>query len=446
MGGKRRSWKAFWWLLGLFLFALVIRLVYAVWLHPPDKFLDSDMLSYWRWSEHFLRKTMKKNPAAAFYPYGTAWLLALLKLVVADSRVALNALWAAVGAGAVPVIAAATMRLSKSLATGVVAGVIAAVYFPFVSFTGYFLSETPFVLLLSLAVLFTLRLADTGRLRDALGLGLAVGVGAWVRPQILFAVGFVFLYWITRRDAFPRFRLLRMWPMVLVLGCTLGISAAFSHYHNGRATIVSQNGGVNRLFGKCHNTILKGRGSWFGLPPYGALDKFTKRFPNSPVSLDPVRGRTIRVPYVLWDEPKLHRVADDCIARAGFARSVKIALTDVALLWGFNNTWPDVTRRPQRYIIAAFNGINSVLFLPPVLFCMFFWGLRRGRERLGLLTCFMWALMGGAAAYIGGMRMRTPWDSVMIVLAITMYGEAAKALLARYRARKARKEASATPA
>lgn len=426
------------WLLFVFALALTIRVTYAVWIHPPSNFIFSDMKGYYELASHWLAQPWTPKRSAAFFPPGTSFLVALCRYLSFGWKPLCHALWALLAAPVAPLLMLTTQRLTQSNRTARTVGVLAAVYYPFVSFSGYFLSEAPFCTCLAAILWLTLCFADCGRRRDALALGFLIGSSSWLSPQILLSVPLLALFWLTRRRAFPMVRIRDFSWLAAGLFICLGATFAFTGYHSARATIVSQNGAVNRVFARCQNTVIKGRNGWFGLPPFGALEKWHQRRPHIPIKIRPVRGRTIAVPYRLDQEAKLHAVADDCVRRSNLTDQLRNSATTVSLLWAFNITWPDATLYPFGKIARAHNGLNMLFLLPATVVALFWLGMRRGREREGLLGTFMWTIIGSAAAFIGGTRLRTPFDTVMLVLAATVYLHFFRWLSDTIQARKAR--------
>jgi len=65
-----------------------------------------------------------------------------------------------------------------------------------------------------------------------------------------------------------------------------------------------------------------------------------------------------------------------------------------------------------------------VAFLPPLLVALGL-GMRRRFARQGLLTMQIFGLMVVSVLYFGDTRFRTPYDPIIIVLAMDAYGRGA---------------------
>lgn len=407
------------------LLALAVRLVWNLRIHPPDDYVFSDMGGYVGRAHRILGNPFIRHVDEAFFPFGAHYLLAAVKAIFGKDNGAATGIYQALtGTAVVAMTYAISRRLTGSRWVPRLVGVIAAFYYPLISLGGYYLSETPYSFFLTASVLLVLRLADEGRRGDAWLLGVTIGLGAVVRPQILMGLPFLGLFWLIRRRSFPRLRIGRLWRTAIPLCLILGMSAARAKYHSGRVSLVAQNGGVNRVFGRCHNVKTESRGGWFGPPPFGALIEYEKRHPDAWVKLDPAFGLELKSRGFMWDEAKLDEIADRCIQKTGWLKQAHYGLNHVILLWGYNTTWPDMGQKRWRVAMRNWNAIHMVAFLPPLLVALGL-GMRRRFARHGLLTMQIFGLMVVSVLYFGDTRFRTPYDPIIIVLAMDAYGRGA---------------------
>lgn len=428
-------------LIAVTLLALAVRLVWNLKVHPPSEYVYSDMGGYVGRADRLLADPLARRPDEAFFPFGAHYLLAAVKAVFGKGNTAATAIYQAViGALAVTFMTAMSQRLSgyAGRARGAlrsrwipgVVGLVGALYYPLVSYGGYHLSEAPYAFFLSASALLTLRLADDGRRGDAWLLGLTLGLAATVRPQILMSLPFLGALWLVRRRELRRVRLGLLLRAAIPLAVVLALSAARAHYHTGRYSVVAQNGAVNRVFGRCHNVKTGGTRSWFGPPPLGALLEYGKRHPNALIKLDPAMGLELNIKGFLWEEDKLHALADRCVQKTGWLKQAEYAAVHAVLLWGYNTAWPDMGQPRFRSTMRAWNGGAMILLLPPLV-AAFFLGLRRRFARHGLLGMHLAALCVVAMLYFGDTRLRTPYDAIFIVLAIDIYARLGRWLLHR---------------
>jgi len=403
------------------LLALVIRLVWNLSVHPPSAFVISDMAGYFHRSTHLLDAPFRKDPSAVLFPYGTHALYALVRAVFGrENHAALGVTLAVLGASLVPLVSLLVERLGRGRLAPRIAALVVCFYYPWISIGGYYLSELPFTVCVTAAALFSLRLADTGRARDAFLFGAAVALGATVRPQILLSLPLLFLVWLARRRALPRIRLAHFARALVPVVLVLGISAARFHHHTGRLGLVSANGPLNFAFGRCHAVEIQARArnysSMFGPPPMGFLATREKKSPDAFVRLDPAFGARITVEGLMWNPEPFEALSRKCVAKTGLVRQARYALMHVIMLWGYNSVWPDSGIDAYRRTMRRALDLHNVLLLPPMLVA-FFASMRRHHARQALLSVHLVALAIMAMLYFGDVRYRVPYDAIVIALA-----------------------------
>ncbi|MDI1476845.1 glycosyltransferase family 39 protein [Polyangium sp. y55x31] len=407
------------------LLALALRLVWNLVVHPPSEHVYSDMAGYFERSTALLDAPLGKNPADAFFPYGTHVLIALVRAVFGrENHAAPAVLYALVGASLVPLVSLLAERLGRGRIAPRIAALVACFYYPWISLGGYFLSELPFTVCVTAAALFSLRLADTGRARDAFLFGASVALGATFRPQILLSLPLLFLVWLARRRALPRIRPAHIARALVPVVLVLAVSAARFHHHMGRFGLISANGPLNYAFGRCHAVDIEARTrgyyASFGPPPMGYLAYRDKKYPDAFVRLDPAFGTRLTVQGTMWNAGPFYSLAEKCVAKTGLVRQARYALGHVVMLWGYNIVWPDSGtddyRRPMRRAL----DLHNVLLLPPMLVA-FAASRRRDLARHALLSAHLVALVLMAIVYFGDVRYRVPYDGIVIALAFDGY-------------------------
>ena len=91
--------------------------------------------------------------------------------------------------------------------------------------------------------------------------------------------------------------------------------------------------------------------------------------------------------------------------------------------------WPDSGKPRWRDVARTWGIIHANALAIPALIGLlgvFFVGRARG---LGVIAVHLWAILIIAAAYIGGARFRSPYDPIIIVMAVEVYALATFALL-----------------
>jgi hypothetical protein len=411
------------------LLALGVRLVWNLKIHPPAEYVFSDMRGYVDRANWLVDNPFKRSVDEAFFPYGAHYLLAAVKALFGKTNETATAVYQAItGALAVGLAYAMSRRLSGDGWTARIVGIVGIFYYPLISFGGYYMSEPPYMLFVAASAFLTLRLADLGRKRDAWLLGIMIGLGAAVRPQLVMAIPFLGAFWLLRRRSFPRLRLATLIHMAIPLSVLLALSTARTYYHTSRVSFIAQNGAINRVFGRCHNVKTEARGGWFGPPPLGQLLAYEKTHPNAWVKLDPAMGPELRSKGALSDEDKLHAIANKCIRTTGWLKQAHYAVNHVIMLWGYNTQWPDAGQPRWRATMAKWNAAHTVAFLPPLAAAVVL-AFRRRFARHGLLVMYIFSLMVVAMLYFGDVRLRTPYDTIIIVLAMDMVRRAASRLV-----------------
>ncbi|MCC6558767.1 MAG: glycosyltransferase family 39 protein [Polyangiaceae bacterium] len=416
-------------LIAVTLAALAVRLIWNLRIHPPDDYVYSDMAGYAGRAARMLKAPLARSVDEAFFPFGAHYLLAAVKAAFGEDNRAATAIYQALaGTSVVSMMYALSRRLSGGRWVPRIVGAVGAFYYPLYSLGGYYLSETPYSVFLTASALLALRLADEGRRGDAWLLGVVLGLGAWVRPQILMSALFLGLFWLLRRRALPRLRPGLLFRAAIPLCLLLALSAARAKYHSGRYSLVAQNGGVNRVFGRCHNVKTEAVRAWFGPPPFGQLLAHEKAHPDAWVKLDPALGLELKIRGYMWEERKMDELARKCVEETGWLKQAHYGLNHVILLWGYNTTWPDSGQRRWQAPMRTWNVAHTIAFLPGLSAAL---GLcfRRRRARHALLAMNVFALMAVAVLYFGDTRFRTPYDPVIIALAVDVYGLSAMGLL-----------------
>jgi hypothetical protein len=453
------------WVVVLFVAALVLRLHWNLVAHPLGEFMYSDMNGYNKRANAVIDAPFGRSEYIAFFPFGTPWLIATLKLLFGrDNFTAIAIAYAIFGAIVVANTYLIAHRVADRKWVAPAVGVLMVIYYPLISLGGYMLSEPPFTVCLTTCVLLTLRLLDGGRDSTALALGTALGIGVAIRPQLLLSAGVFGLYWLWRRPSMPNIGWRQLIRVGIPLATVLAIGSARFYWHTGRFGLISENGPINQVFGRCHNKGMysrpdgEGHGTIrFAPPPLIQLEAYSALKPDRLIQLAPVFGddptpvesipgfaldaygctkRTCRLPggevqykgYI--GDRKIHRaLALECMRRSGVARQLYFSFTHVVQLWAFNQMWPDQADpkpRPKRRMDSwralseGWRRLHNAVFAVPALLGLIV--LRRpDRPERAIVALNLFALVMIAALYIGGVRFRIPYDPIIIVLAALTY-------------------------
>lgn len=428
--------------------ALSLRLDHNLRVHPPEDFIWSDMKGYFDRAKSAVSDPMKKSPWAAFFPFGTHFIVAALFRVFGDEKGVIGAAFAVIGTGIVAGVYGVSRELwlvvrrpvagaSPSKVPALTAALIAAVYYPHISFGGYVLSEVPFSFFLTLVAYFGLRLARTGSAGSAYGLGLAVAAGIATRSQLLLSLAALVTFWFVARRRGADVGRVRLghWARALVpVAFVLIFSAVRVHYHVDRWALVSTNGPLNYVFGRCHcQTVSSKAGrekAMFGPPPFHFLNELEKADPDGFARLSPVLEKEMKIEGRMWDAEKFNEVARRCVEKSGIATQARFAALHVAMLWAWNGTWPDSAVPSTRARMRSWSN-TAPFFLIPATIAAVALAFRRRTARFGFVAMHLLAMCGIAALYFGDTRLRVPYDGLMISAGVCVLLELARRLALR---------------
>jgi hypothetical protein len=420
------------WLLAIFVAALAVRLHWNLVVHPLGDYVYSDMQGYVSRADRMLDKGLEPHEYSSFFPYGTHWLVFAVKWAFGrDDFAALGVVYAVLGALTVSLAQAATRRASAFPWVAPAVGLVGVFYYPHVSLGGYVLSEVPFGFFLMGAVLCSLRLCDHGRHRDAWLMGTFAALGTVVRPQLMVSVAALGLFWLLWRRRLPRLRFVHLVQAGVPLVVVLALSSALLHHNTGRLGLVSENGSFNLVFGRCHASKIrtvpdgKGHGRVHFRPPSFLQVKnheadAKKKGVAPRIALEPALEDELVYPGYIGDKDKHMEFVRECMRRTGPWGQLQYAVVNATLLWRHNVPWPDSGRAQWRPISKAWTNAHRDLLAVPALLGLVMLGWRR-TVRQGLLAIHLLALLLVSAVYFGEIRIRTPYDYVILALALEVY-------------------------
>ncbi len=437
------------------LVALAARLVYGLAIHNPLDFATSDMAGYLSRARSVIANPMAKSPLSTFFPYGTHFLVAAIDRVFGvDNRTAIATTYAALGTMTVGFFHAVAKRVfdrggvtedprSSGRARAWIAGLALALYPPLIQHGGFVLSETPVSVAIAASTLLAMRLVSERRILDALWLGVALGLGATFRPQILLSAAaiFVLLLLFSRRASAPKADhapvrraglALQIVAMALPIVATLVFSAERVVYHTGSRGLVSTNGAFNLALGRCHPlslTAAKTPHATYTPPPFSALYHHAERHGFAPIiSLDSAKDTHLVIDAEVWQEAPAYALARDCVATTGPWRQIEYSASHLLMLWFYNTPWP--TKGP----VATVASIVGFVVLVPGSLIGFVAAVRRRRRDGGMaspltigaavMATHLLALIVTALVIFGEARLRLPYDGILVVMSVQGYASA----------------------
>lgn len=381
------------------------RIMWTFVVHPPTEYVYSDMRAYVLRAER-LASGGPLGPVDAFFPPGTHALIAVPIKVVGHGDAGL---WGAACLWCVMSIVTVWIawRLARELLTpaaAAITAVLSAASPLFISFGGYFTSETPATAFL-IAALWAGRRATRrqGRagLLGALAAGTLGGMAMAIRPQLVFNVVILAAALVVGRGE-------QKGRSVVSFGAGVLLIVAVVALHNsiaaGKVTGLATNGGMNFWFGHCDARRVvtldadgQRTGSW------------THAVPNLAG-----RGQDFVFDDVdTWDESFFYDRGWTCIENDGLAHVRRLA-RNVVDMTATTMPWPQADDTGwQRELPRAFNFAYSLL-LPWVVIESLVLAVRRWRagrwsgEAFMLANLLCVALV--AVLVVGDPRVRTVYD------------------------------------
>jgi hypothetical protein len=461
-----------WVLLGLVVLALVSRFGWALWVHPPQDHVFSDMAHYVHRARLVVTGAVGPGDRMmAWQAWGTHALLAVPMLLLGPSKAALELaglMWAG--------FSTATVVLSYRLAARVLparagthwpaaaVGGMALLWFPLLSHTGFFLSETPYACVLLATTLAIVRLIQTGD--GAVRAGLFGAIAFALRPQVAVFFALLGLVWLLdrRRSIWSaRVDLRAAAAFVIPLVLILAISLIRARVYVGEFAGVAENGTMNLTAGRCHNIVTRAYPSAeamasgqrpsrrVSLPGFRALAELG---PDHPLALAPaLGGESIDFVGYIGDRSAHRAIRARCYAATGVLGQLRYSVSNVALGWVVARPWPESSDRGAPELLpVAIRGRTLAAALAPLALLGLGWALgrwaprRRRPERddgdtweaeriagLGVCALQLLSLILTSALFFATPRLRTPYDPYAMILAVAWLIAAGRWLSRRLR-------------
>ncbi|PRP90254.1 hypothetical protein ENSA5_66670 [Enhygromyxa salina] len=461
-----------WVLWSLIAAAVVSRLVWVVWVHPPRDHVFSDMAHYVYRAR--LVAALEVHAGAremAWQAWGTHALLAIPIVLLGPGQSALELaglMWAGLSAATVVLgyrLAARVLPGGQPHWPAIAVGLALLVWVPLVSHTGFFVSETPYTCMLLATTLGAVRLIQDGR--GATSAGVSGAVAFVLRPQsaVFFALlGAAWLLDRRHRDAPGGSR--GTWSrrvdtraallFALPLAVALAISMIRVRVYTGEFGGVAENASMNLTAGRCHNIVTRAYPSEaarasaeqtgspradrrISLPGFRALGR---EGPDHPLALRPaLGGESIDVVGYIGDRGVHREVRRRCYAATGVGGQLRYSVSNVALLWIIARPWPESSDRGAPELLPlALRGRDLAASLAPLsllgmILALVAWARASPRPGsppspsppadprpagLGVCALQLLSLLITAAVFFGTPRLRTPYDPYALVLATAL--------------------------
>jgi 4-amino-4-deoxy-L-arabinose transferase-like glycosyltransferase len=382
---------------------VIVRIIWGLVIHPPFDYLYSDMGAYVDRAQR-LATGAGLQRSDAFFPPGTHMLLAVPMTLLGTERAGLWAgalLWCTLSA-AIPLFAWRLTRLLLTPAAAALTALFCAFWPLYITYGGYFTSETPSLAFLLASLLAGYRASRrSGGAAGWLGLtsGLLGGVAIATRPQLILnlAVLAVPLLFRFRRQALALAGIVAGSALILV-GTALHNSAAA-----GKPTGLSENAGLNFWIGQC---------DVHDVTTVDPVRNITFTFLN-PVWAQLGRGGTYYFEgYLVWDQGFFFEMGLRCIQRDGFGH-VRVLARNVLNMSATTVPWPQVNEDGQRGVVQLSNLAYSLLLPLVVIDSIFALVRRRASCRTSgeaVMLLQLACVLVVAIFFFGDPRVRSSYD------------------------------------
>jgi len=403
--------------------ALAVRLAYLLLntaRNPACEFPILDSLVHHEWARALAEGTWRGGDVyfrAPFYPY----LLALF-YKIGGSRIAVAMLFQHLIGTATCVLTYALARRLLPPRTALVAGLLAALYWPSVFFEGELLAVTVFTFWCVLSLFLLERARARPRARSLVAAGVALGAAAITRPIVLVFLAVVPLVFRPARPAGTT----RAWIRsgALVLGAALVVIAPVlirNYRVAGTVVPVASSGGVNFFIG--NNPYADGR---------------TAILPGTGAPWGGGEAETVAMAERATGRDLSSAEASAWFFRQGvaFIRAEPVASLRLWLhkVWYF---WEGPERSNEKFMYF-FWRLSGMGYLPLVAFWILgplaLAGMAlewRRRRQLALLYLYVAAMMLAVCVFFVNARFREPVIPVLAIFAAAALARAAGALRAR---------------
>lgn len=385
----------------------VWRAVHVGWLHPPARFLWSDMLTYVTLAER-REQGIAAGVFDAMHPPGLPALLAVLHRLdpswqmLSVTQSALSAL--------VPVLLAAIGWQLHGPRVALMAATLAAVYFPFVDHAGYCLTENPCLAALLASTLCLACGLRAGRLAGTVGFSAASGVllgcaaafrSVALSTAALWLLCLVCLAW-RRRERRLLVAACAMTLGTLVVLVPLGMRC--TRANEGRICAIDSRGPVEMLMGHF------GHATYFEFVARGATYAF-----GSPTAIIQRGLDRVTLPFAPDDLRAVLATLRDRVC----AHPIDAALMSVRNVFNLfveSDLWPALETDLHRWSVLSVELYWVLVLLPA-------WGYVVGLRRRPVAweDVLLVAPLAGLAVTVfftlGEPRYRIPFDGFVILLA-----------------------------
>ena len=403
----------------VFVVGVVWRCIHVLKAHDPRSYVDSDMAMYIGLAKRFATPGFVAKIGDITHPPATAMLFAWFYKRDNSFQSLVN--FQAVITCLVPLAVGAFALAVFDKRTAKWAVIASCLYYPFIDYGGYFLSEVYMMLLNPLAAAVFVAAAKQKTVARVAVVGLLAGVIFWLAmafkmvafPSML---GFCALYWLFSTDASRKLKTVAV--LALFLGAapgTAALSARCTKANEGHFCLVSNKAPADFLLGHY--------GRIQGLAWKDTKGRITVQF-GSPAAYQRGYRDVPSVPFLITDGPQNSAYAWAWIRQHPIEAFI-LSCEHVYDSFCGSLPWPSVANG----FWAVSEGFHFIfllfLLLPSLMRCLDVirrQGIRKFLESRDLLVLsLVFGLVAAVFVATGEERYRMPYDSVFILLAIRFY-------------------------
>jgi 4-amino-4-deoxy-L-arabinose transferase-like glycosyltransferase len=399
---------------------LLLRLLFIFIIHPPEKYLYSDMQGYYeraiKWSAGG-----DEDIYDSFYPPATHVIYSVF-FKTSDPFLWIK-LFNVIISLSTCILIYLTTKILFSERAGIISLAISSFNYIFIDFAGYLLSETLFAFMLALMFYFFLQSVTTSMQRQrwvySFLAGLTIIIAGAIKSSVLLFIPFFGIWWLFN---IKKYKIASNLAFYMAGFIPLFILLALRFYSlTGEFGVVSSNGGFNFFQGRSHIKDAhfedRSRNTYYMFASPVAVYKnytYNDSFQTGPYDSD------------FFYKKGIEEVRKD------IPLTLKYSLGNLYNFFLLPDIWPSfAVDKPFPALIKAAGILFIILVLLPAIFILFF-HLRflSGGNRILILFPIITIIITTIIFY-GDPRFRVPYDVFFITLAGYFYTTIERFLLTR---------------
>ncbi len=395
----------------ILIIALLLRIIFVFFIHPPEKYLYSDMKGYYNRAIK-ISKGEKEEIIDTLYPPGTHYFYSIFfKFKNAFFIIKLvNIIVSVISCFFIYLISKILFNLKSAL----ISLFISSINYIFIDFTGYILSETPFIFTLSMMFFFLLKSIkeqnNIKRFIYSFLSGLLLIISSSIRSSILLFIPFFIVWWIFNIKKYKLyynvfFYLLGFLPILIILSLRI-------YLITGSFGVISTNNGLNFFQGRSHVRDIE----------FYDLERGSYYLFASPVAIQKGYIKNYKFYYGPYNSSSLFEEGIKEMKK-DIGRTILFSLEQILDLFFTVDIWPTFAIRTKILpnLIKYYNYIFIILVILPSII-LFIIRFKKIKSNLSLLPYFfILVIILTAMIFYGDPRFRVPFDIFFIILSGYFY-------------------------